>query len=53
MVDKQEIAGAVTAVVTVDRTLHLESTGHADLASHANRRHQSTSKTVHRLSLLL
>ena len=34
MVDKQEIAGAVTAVVTVDRTLHLESTGHADLASH-------------------
>ncbi len=34
MVDKQEIAGAVTAVVTVDRTLHLKSTGHADLASH-------------------
>jgi CubicO group peptidase (beta-lactamase class C family) len=33
MVAKQEIAGAVTAVVTVDRTLHLESTGHADLAS--------------------
>jgi CubicO group peptidase (beta-lactamase class C family) len=33
MVDKQEIAGAVTAVVTLDRTLHLESTGHADLAS--------------------
>ena len=33
MVDKQEIAGAVTAVVTLDRTLHLEFTGHADLAS--------------------
>jgi CubicO group peptidase (beta-lactamase class C family) len=33
MVAKQEIAGAVTAVVTLDRTLHLESTGHADLAS--------------------
>jgi len=33
MVARQEIAGAVTAVVTLDRTLHLESTGHADLAS--------------------
>jgi CubicO group peptidase (beta-lactamase class C family) len=33
MVAKQEIAGAVTAVVTQDRVLHLEATGHADLAT--------------------
>jgi CubicO group peptidase (beta-lactamase class C family) len=33
MVARHEIAGAVTAVVTKDKTLHLETTGHADLAS--------------------
>jgi CubicO group peptidase (beta-lactamase class C family) len=31
--DKQEIAGAVTVVVTKDRLLHLETTGWADVAS--------------------
>jgi CubicO group peptidase (beta-lactamase class C family) len=33
MVAKQEVAGAVTVVVAKDRVLHLEATGHADLAS--------------------
>jgi CubicO group peptidase (beta-lactamase class C family) len=33
MVEKKEIAGAVTAVVTKDKVLHLESTGLADVAS--------------------
>ena len=33
MVAKQEIAGAVTVVVTKDQVLHLESTGLADVAS--------------------
>lgn len=33
MVEKQEIAGAVTVVVSKDKTLHLETTGHADLAT--------------------
>ena len=32
MVAKGEIAGAVTVVVTKDKTLHLDNTGHADLA---------------------
>ena len=33
MVAKNEIAGAVTVVVTKDKVLHLESTGLADVAS--------------------
>ena len=33
MVARQEIAGAVTAVVSKDRVLHLEATGSADLAT--------------------
>jgi CubicO group peptidase (beta-lactamase class C family) len=33
MVAKNEIAGAVTVVVTKDKTLHLESTGLADVAA--------------------
>lgn len=33
MIAKHEVAGAVTVVVTADRTLHLESTGHADVAA--------------------
>src|SRR5580700_8944129 len=33
MVAKQEVAGAVTEVVTKDKVLHLESTGLADVAS--------------------
>ncbi len=33
MVDRNEIAGAVTMVVAKDRVLHLESTGFADLAT--------------------
>jgi CubicO group peptidase (beta-lactamase class C family) len=33
LVGKQEIAGAVTMVVTKDRVLHLECTGFADLAA--------------------
>jgi CubicO group peptidase (beta-lactamase class C family) len=33
MIAKQEVAGAVTVVVAADRTLHLESTGHSDLAA--------------------
>ena len=33
MVARQEIAGAVTAVVAKDRLLHLEATGSADLAT--------------------
>jgi CubicO group peptidase (beta-lactamase class C family) len=33
MVAKQEVAGAVTVVVSKDRVLHLEATGSADLAS--------------------
>jgi len=33
LVTKQEISGAVTAVVAKDRVLHLEATGLADLAS--------------------
>jgi CubicO group peptidase (beta-lactamase class C family) len=33
MVAKQEVAGAVTVVVSKDRVLHLETTGAADLAS--------------------
>jgi CubicO group peptidase (beta-lactamase class C family) len=33
MVAKDEVAGAVTAVVTKDRILHLEATGSADLAT--------------------
>src|SRR5436189_483751 len=34
MIAKNEIAGAVTVVVTKDKLLHLESTGFADIASH-------------------
>lgn len=33
MIAKNEIAGAVTTVVTKDQVLHLESTGYADVAS--------------------
>ena len=33
MVDRREIAGAVTMVVTADRVLHREATGRADLAT--------------------
>ena len=33
MVSKNEVAGAVTVVVTKDRVLHLETTGSADLAT--------------------
>jgi len=33
MISKNEVAGAVTAVVTKDKTLHLESTGFADVAT--------------------
>jgi CubicO group peptidase (beta-lactamase class C family) len=33
MIDKNEIAGAVTMVVAKDKTLHLESTGFADVAT--------------------
>ncbi|HYE33211.1 MAG TPA: serine hydrolase domain-containing protein, partial [Methylomirabilota bacterium] len=33
MVEKNEIAGAVTVVVSKDKTLHLESTGYADVES--------------------
>lgn len=33
MIAKNEIAGAVTVVVTKDKTLHLETTGFADVAS--------------------
>ena len=33
MIAKNEIAGAVTAVVTKDRVLHLETTGFADVAA--------------------
>jgi CubicO group peptidase (beta-lactamase class C family) len=33
MVAKQEVAGAVTAVVTKDRVVHLEATGSADIAT--------------------
>ncbi len=33
MVAKQEVAGAVTVVVTKDKVLHLESTGLADMAT--------------------
>lgn len=33
MVDKKEVAGAVTVVVTKDRILHLETTGFADVAA--------------------
>ena len=33
MIAKNEIAGAVTVVLSKDKTLHLESNGHADLAS--------------------
>jgi len=33
-IDRHEIAGAVTMVVSKDRVLHLESTGLADLAAH-------------------
>jgi len=33
MIAKNEIAGAVTVVVTKDRTVHLESTGFADVAT--------------------
>jgi CubicO group peptidase (beta-lactamase class C family) len=33
MVAQQEVAGAVTAVVSKDRVLHLEATGSADLAT--------------------
>jgi CubicO group peptidase (beta-lactamase class C family) len=32
-IDQKEIAGAVTVVVGKDKILHLESTGHADLAT--------------------
>lgn len=32
-IDQQEIAGAVTVVFTKDKVVHLESTGHADLAA--------------------
>ena len=34
MIAKNEIAGAVTVVVSKDKVLHLESTGFADVASH-------------------
>jgi CubicO group peptidase (beta-lactamase class C family) len=33
MIGKQEIAGAVTAVVTRDKLLHLDATGFADVAA--------------------
>jgi CubicO group peptidase (beta-lactamase class C family) len=33
MIAKNEISGAVTVVVTKDRLVHLESTGHADVAA--------------------
>ena len=33
MIAKNEVAGAVTVVVSKDKTLHLESNGHADIAS--------------------
>src|SRR5688572_1937757 len=33
MVEKNEIAGAVTVVVTRDKVIHLESTGFADIAA--------------------
>src|SRR5258707_12170176 len=33
MIAKNEIAGAVTAVVTKDKVLHLEATGSADVAA--------------------
>ncbi len=33
MIAKNEVAGAVTVVVTKDKTLHLQSNGHADVAS--------------------
>src|SRR5829696_6845583 len=33
MVTKQEVSGAVTAVVSKDRILHLEATGLADVAT--------------------
>ena len=33
MIAKNEVAGAVTVVVTKDKTLHLESTGFADVAT--------------------
>ena len=33
MIAKNEIAGAVTVVVTKDKLLHLESTGFADVAA--------------------
>jgi len=32
-IDQREISGAVTVVLTKDKVLHLESTGHADLAT--------------------
>lgn len=32
-IEQREIAGAVTVVITTDKVLHLESTGHADLAA--------------------
>jgi CubicO group peptidase (beta-lactamase class C family) len=32
-INQQEIAGAVTVVMTRDKIVHLESTGHADLAT--------------------
>ena len=33
MVAKQEVAGAITVVVSKDRVLHVEATGSADLAA--------------------
>ena len=33
LIAQNEIAGAVTVVVTPDRTLHLESNGHADVST--------------------
>lgn len=33
LIAQNEIAGAITVVVTEDKTLHLETTGHADVAS--------------------
>jgi CubicO group peptidase (beta-lactamase class C family) len=33
MIARHEIPGAVTVVVTKDKTLHLETTGHADIAA--------------------
>ena len=33
MVDRQEVAGAVTLVTTKDKIVHLEATGFADIAS--------------------